>query len=271
MRADLGARGMPIAGGTDVIVELRAGPAQGTTFIDLTLIDEMKGIREVDGGIRVGALTTHEEAANSTLLLERATALSEACSQVGSLQIRNRGTLGGNVANAAPCADGLTALVCLEARARLVSLAGGAREMLVEDLIERPYRTAMTSEELILDFFLPAPGEGARSAFIKLGRRDALAISRINAACLIEKDGDEVTRCRLAVGSVMPRTQRVREAEEDVEGRRVGMETAFNAGEAVAGRMVEASGVRWSTPYKEPAVRAIVKRAVLGAMGLKEG
>lgn len=270
VRADLGDKGLPVAGGTDVIVELRGRKASGKTLIDLTLVEALRGITEGDDGILVGALTTHEEAAGSALLRDRATALAQACSEVGSLQIRNRGTLGGNVANASPCADGLTALIGLSCTA-LVASAGGRRELPVEDLIERPYLTGLADDEIILSFRIPRPGEGARSHFVKLGRRDALAISRINAACLIEVDGATVTGCQLAVGSVMPRTERVREAEAVVSGAPATAETARLAGEAVSRRMVEASGVRWSTPYKEPAVGAVVKRAVLGAMGLRDG
>lgn len=266
VRADLGEGGMPIAGGTDVIVELRSHP-RGTTLIDLSRVGEMTGIRQEEDGIFVGALTTHEEAATSHLVRTHATALSEACAEVGSLQIRNRGTLGGNVANAAPCADGLTALIGLSAQAILAS-AKEERELPVEDLIEKPYRTGIAHDELLLGFRLAVPSGNARSHFVKLGRRAALAISRINAACQIECEEERVTRCCLAVGSVMPRTERVREAEEVVVGAVPGEEAAALAGEAVAMRMVEVSGVRWSTPYKEPAVRAIVKRAVMGAMGL---
>ncbi|MBL6975566.1 MAG: FAD binding domain-containing protein [Deltaproteobacteria bacterium] len=267
MRAELGEQGLPVAGGTDVIVELRGQRISGKTLVDLSRVEALKGITEGDDGILVGALTTHEEASGSALLLDRATALAQACGEVGSLQIRNRGTLGGNVANASPCADGLTALIGLAGIA-LVASTTGEREVSVEDLIERPYRTGLGPDEIIVGFRIPRSAAGARSHFVKLGRRDALAISRINAACLIETDGATVSACQLAVGSVMPRTERVREAEAAVEGAPASGETARLAGEAVSRRMIEMSGVRWSTPYKEPAVGAVVKRAVLGAMGL---
>ncbi len=265
MCADLGPEGRPIAGGTDVLVEWRRRPAPGLTLVDLSRLDDLRGVREADGALWIGALTPHEDLARSPLVHEHATALAEACGEVGSVQIRNRGTIGGNVANASPCADGLTALVALGAEAEVAS-ARGTRRLAVEDLVERPYRTGLAPDELILAFRVPGQGKG-RSAFVKLGRRGALAIARINAGCVVEVAGDRVARCLLAVGSVMPRTQRVREAEDAVVGAPPTGETAARAGDVVARRMVEVSGVRWSTPYKEPAVRAVVERVLMRAMG----
>ncbi len=269
VRADLGPAGRLIAGGTDVLIELRRKPVQGLTLIDLSRLGDLKGVWEEDGGLRVGAATTHEDIARSALVRQRATALAEACGEVGSAQIRNRGTLGGNVANASPCADGLTALVALGAEAEVASVRG-TRRLLVEDLVERPYRTGLAPDELILAFHVAAQGGGS-SAFVKLGRRDALAIARINAGCVVEVVHGRVARCLLAAGSVMPRTQRVREAEDAVTGAPATEDTARLAGDLVARRMVEVSGVRWSTPYKEPAVRAVVTRVILRAMGTQEG
>ncbi len=262
-----GPEARPIAGGTDVLIELRKRPAPGLTLVDLSRLGHLRGIREEDGGLWVGAVTTHEEIARSAVVQERATVLAEACAEVGAVQIRNRGTIGGNVANASPCADGLTALVALGAEAEVASVRG-ARRALVEDLVERPYRTGLAPDELVLGFRVPTQGDG-RSAFVKLGRRAALAIARINAGCVVEVAEGRVTRCQLAVGSVMPRTQRVREAEEAVLGAPASEETARLAGEVVARRMVEVSGVRWSTPYKVPAVQAVVARVLCRAMGVR--
>ncbi len=269
MRADLGLAGRPLAGGTDLLIELRRRPAPGLTLMDLSRLDDLRGVRAEDGTLWVGALTPHEDVARSALVRERATALASACGEVGSAQVRNRGTLGGNVANASPCADGVTALVALGAEAEVASVRG-TRRLLVEDLVERPYRTGLAPDELILAFHVPVQGRGA-SAFVKLGRRDALAIARINAGCVVEVAEGRVVRCLLAVGSVMPRTQRVREAEDAVTGAPATNDTARQAGDVVARRMVEVSGVRWSTPYKEPAVRAVVARVLLRAMGIREG
>ena len=265
VRADLAAQGRPIAGGTDVLIELRRRRASGVTLIDLTRIQDWRDIRVEDGNVVIGALCTHEQIARHPLVRTHATALAEACSEVGSLQIRNRGTIGGNVANASPCADGLTALVALDARAEVASVRG-VRRALVSDLVERPYRTTLQPDELIVAFQVPVQREG-RSAFVKLGRRDALAIARINAGCVLEVAEDRIVRCLLAVGSVMPRTQRVVEAEQALEGAPATEEAAYEAGSIVAERMVAVSGVRWSTPYKEPAVRAVVARVLLRAMG----
>ena len=267
VRADLGAAGLPIAGGTDVMIQLRVHPRPGVTLIDLSRLDALRGLAVEAGGTLVfGALATHADLAGSPEVRAGWTALAVACGEVGSPQIRARGTLAGNVANASPCADAVTALVGLGATARIAS-PRGTRELPVEDLIERPYRTRLLEDELITGFAVPAPGD-ARSAFVKLGRREALAISRINAAASVSVRDGVIAAVAIGVGSVMPRTERVRGAEDALVGLRPDHGAARTAGELVARRMIEVSGVRWSTPWKEPAVRAVVARAVAAAMGL---
>jgi CO/xanthine dehydrogenase FAD-binding subunit len=263
--ADLGPDGMPIAGGTDVLVKLRARPRPGVTLVDLSRLRGLRYVRLDGGTLAIGALATHADVASSPDVRAGWAALATACSEVGSLQIRNRGTLAGNVANASPCADAVTALVALDAVATLASSAG-TREILVGELIELPYRTGIRPGELITGLRVPAAAAG--SCFVKLGRRRALAISRINAAAAVAVDGGAIASAAVAVGSVMPRTERVREAEEAIAGRPADAAAARLAGEVVARRMIEVSGVRWSTPYKEAAVKAVVARAVAGAIGI---
>ena len=266
VRADLGDAGLPVAGGTDVLIQLRMHPRPGVTLIDLSRLDVLRGLSLEGGALVFGALATHADVAGSQEACAGWTALATACGEVGSPQIRARGTLAGNVANASPCADAVTALVGLGAIARVASLRG-TRELPVDELIERPYRTRLQKDELITGFRVPGLG-GARSAFVKLGRREALAISRINAAATVSVRDGVITRASIGVGSVMPRTERVRDAERALVGLRPDRDAARIAGELVAQRMIEVSGVRWSTPWKEPAVRAVVERAVAGAMGL---
>lgn len=267
VRADLLLQGKPIAGGTDLLVELRKRPMPGLTLIDLTRLEELRGIRHEPDGLWIGALTSHEEIAQAQIVKERATALAQACSEVGSVQIRNRGTIGGNVANASPCADGLTALVGLGAWTDVISVRG-SRRVSVEDLVKGPYEVALGPDEIILGFFVPL--QQGNSAFLKLGRREALAIARINAACVVEVSDGLISHCMIAAGSVMPKTQRVREAEAALLGKPATVESAQAAGDIVAQRMVEVSGVRWSTPYKDPAVRTVIRRVLVRAMGLRD-
>lgn len=263
--AEIGPAALPIAGGTDVMVQLMHHKGPLVTLVDLSRIDTLHKISFEKGMLRLGALATHAEVSASTEIKHRFEALAEACAQVGSVQIRNRGTVVGNVANASPCADALTALIALEAVAEIASL-GGMREVPVAELLEGPYKTRLRHGEVIVAIKIPDPQ--ARSCFVKLGRRKALAISRINAAAVIRIEGGEVTFARLAVGSVMPKTERVHEAEVAMTGRLPCSEIAHVAGEIVAKKMIEVTGIRWSTPYKEVAVKSVVARAVAGAMGI---
>ena len=261
---------MPIAGGTDVVVALRRHPRPGTLLVDLSKVGELKGVRLEGDEVVIGALTTHQEAVESGILRIHARCLAAACAEVGSVQIRNRGTIGGNVVNASPCADALTALVGLGADAVVQSLDRGSRRLRVEELVAAPYKTRLEPDELVVEFRVKSH-EAFACSFMKLGRRNALAISRINAACAVRLGDDgRIVEAKLAAGSVMPRTSRIAEAESALVGETPSGELAARVGEIVARKMVEVSGVRWSTPYKEPAVKAVIRRLLTSAFGIEE-
>jgi CO/xanthine dehydrogenase FAD-binding subunit len=172
----------PLAGGTDVVVYVRHEQPPFNRVVDITHVPELKVIERRGDGlvteeILIGAGVTFSEAAESALLQEVAACLVEACLSVGGPAIRNAGTLGGNVVNAAACADSLPALACLDTVAHVRSLQG-ERSFLLNELIQGANRTAIQPGELLTHFTFPVPPAGVRSAFVKLGRRNAQAISR---------------------------------------------------------------------------------------------
>ncbi|MEA1928470.1 MAG: FAD binding domain-containing protein, partial [Candidatus Auribacterota bacterium] len=181
-----------IAGGTDIMVELRdisPGEKGPGTVLDITPINELKGIKDGGDIITIGALTPHREISNSPIIQQYAPLLASACSTIGATQHRNIATIGGNVINGSPAADSVPALVALNGEAVFRSPAG-ERVTLLKDIYLKPYQTDIKDDEILtaVRFFrLP---EGARSSYIKLGRRNALAISRMNVAVvLIIKEG----------------------------------------------------------------------------------
>jgi CO/xanthine dehydrogenase FAD-binding subunit len=257
----------PLAGGTDLMIQRRRAPFDADeTWISLNSLQELKGIHQRNGSWHIGPLVTHDELAGHVELRRVAAFLPEAVSLVGSPQIRSQGTVGGNIANGASCADSVPPLIALSAKIVLQS-ASGKRELAVSDFFLAPYRTIRKRDELITDIFFPAPSETTRTAFLKLGRRQALAISRISVAVLVSgRDGlDDV---RISVGSVLPRFGRLSEAEEMLKGRLAQRDLFREAGRAGSTEAVRIAGRRWSTDYKEPVLAALISRALCNACGI---
>ena len=171
----------PLAGCTDVYVTLNFGTQPATRFLNLWGLDELRGIGEMDGGLRIGALATHTELQRSPLVRERLPILVEACSQVGGVQIQNRGTLAGNVANASPAGDTLPVLAAAEAVIVLRG-AGGERRVPITRFYTGYRATVMRPDELIVAIEIPRV-DGAQW-FRKVGTRAAQAISKVVMAAV---------------------------------------------------------------------------------------
>jgi len=258
-----------LAGGTDLLVELRKhNPDEFFTIIDITAIDSLRFIRDAGDKVLLGPLVTHKELSESELIRREFPFLSLSASTVGSPQIRARGTIGGNICNASPAADTVPVLVALDAIVTLES-ATGKRECLVEEFITKPYRTLISPGEILTKIYIGKLPPGAKSSFIKLGRRNALAISRMNVASVLLVEDGLIKFARLACGSVFPVTQRVNVVEEFLLGKEPSVELFRKAGELVAEEMVKVTGVRWSTPYKKPVIAALVRRALCECAGLE--
>ena len=257
----------PLAGGTDVLVYMRQ---QGPTFerlVDIGLLPELKVIRLDGDVITLGAGVTFTEVIESDILQENTPFLVEACRTVGGLQIRNMGTIGGNVVNAAACADSLPVLVCLDAVAHLKSL-GGERSLPVAELVTGPKRTHLKRTELVTHFTFDAPPKGVRTAFQKVGRRNAQAISRLTLAAMGRLDADgQVDFVRITPGAATPHTARFTRAEEMLLGQQPTQELLAAAGRQVADIMVDTTGRRWSTEYKEPVIAKLTERGLRRVFG----
>lgn len=257
----LGPAARVVGGGTDLMVELRRGKAAPEAVVDVTRLPELRELREeADGTLRLGAALCHSEVADSPLVERLAPVLARACASVGSVQVRNLGTLGGNAANAAVAADTLPALAVLRARFEVGGPAG-TRRLSVDEFFRSPGRTALEPGELLTALLVPLqPAHGA--AFLKVGRRKAAAISRLSVAALANP---RTGFARLSLGAVFPRPQRVEPAEELLH---LGFDEARieEAGAAAEAFVRRVSGERASMSYKLPVVRAAVARAVRRAL-----
>lgn len=269
--ADPGHVSRPLAGGTDVLVYVRHAAPPFDRVVDVSRVPEMKMIERHGDEVVLGAAATFTEVAESALLRETAGCLVEACLTVGGPAIRNAGTLGGNVINAAACADGVPPLVCLDAVAHLRSLTG-ARSLPVSELIQGANRTGLQLGELLTHFTFSAPLAGARQAFTKLGRRNAQAISRLSMAAVGRLDArGHVDYVRLAPGAAMPGPRRLVEVEVLLLGQEPADAVLAAAGQKTAEAMIGVTGRRWSTEYKEVAIQALAERTLRRALRASQG
>jgi CO/xanthine dehydrogenase FAD-binding subunit len=224
-----------LAGGTDIVVELRekkikpAGienvleesslrqPLPHNRIIDISRIQELKEIKEKGEDIELGALVTHRKIAESALIQKYGNILAEAATQMGSPQVRNRGTLGGNLATASPAADTVPPLIALESKVILKSLKG-QREVPIEDFFLAPGKTILQSNELILGVRFPKMKKTEYGRYCKLGQRNAVSISIVSIAIKAEIRNPQSAirnfgQVRIGLGSVAPKPLRAREAE----------------------------------------------------------
>ncbi len=260
-----------IAGGTDLVIALRKGDLTPSCLIDITQIPELRRIEEEDGRISIGAAVTHSELASSPLLRRYAKVLSDAAGKVGSPQIRNVGTIGGNIVNASPAADTLPPLMVLNAVAHVISKEEEARFPL-HQLFRGPYETKLKSHEILVKVSFPKLSPEKRTSFVRLARREGMAISRMSVAVVLEKeDAKELLKeIRISVGSVTPTPQRIKEAEVLLEGMVPDEGRLKQAAKKVSEVMIQHSGIRPSTSYKAPVIEGLFLRAVREALEQKE-
>jgi CO/xanthine dehydrogenase FAD-binding subunit len=256
---------LPVAGCTDLMVAPAMKRAEVEGVLDLLAIPELRGIREVAGGLEIGAAVSFSAIAASPLVAAWFPALRDAASQVGGWQIQNRATLGGNLANASPAGDSLPVLMALDATV-IVAGPRGWREIAHQDFHVGYRRTALEPDELIARVRLPRPAAGSRQAFRKVGTRQAQAISKVAVAMLgLAADG-EVRTLRLAAASVAATPVRLRAAEEAAVGRPVA-DAAERAARSAAASVAPIDDVRSTAEYRRHALAAVVRRLVLGLGG----
>ncbi|MGB8369105.1 MAG: FAD binding domain-containing protein [Limisphaerales bacterium] len=252
-----------LAGGTDLLIKLRHPSTKPPkVLLDTSRANELGGIIESDGGILIRPLTTHSQLLRSNVLRTFAPCLVSAASTIGSPQIRNRGTIGGNIMNAATCADTVPPLIALGAIVTLQSKTG-RRELDLAELFLKPYQTRAKPDELLTAVRFSKLPANARSAFIKLGRRNALSTSRLSVAAILQMNDDgRIGDARIVPGSVFPVWKRVTDAEAMLVGEKPAVKLFAAAGKKVAGQMIKEAGRRWSSEYKEPVIAVLVRRAL---------
>ena len=250
-----------IAGGTDLVIGLRNRDQSPRSIIDIARIGELRKIEERNGTVSIGAAVTHSEIASSPFVKKYGSVLSDAASKIGSPQIRNLGTIGGNIINASPAADTIPPLMVLNAVGRVVSREG-ERQIPLDQLFKGPYKTSLKPQELLTQITFRKLSSDMKSSFIRLARRDAMAIARMSVAIILRIEKNRIEDVRIAVGSVTPTPQRMSEAEAFLKGKSPDEESLQKASLKVSEVMIRQSGIRPSTSYKKPVVEALFMRGM---------
>lgn len=258
-----GERARIIAGGTDLILELERGVRQGIkTLIDVTRIPKLDQIRiDEDDFIHLGPLVTHNHCVESKLIRERAYPLARAAWEVGAPQIRNRGTIAGNLITASPANDTITPLMVLGASVTLQS-ASRMHTVLLKDLYTGVRKTVMQPDEMLVDISFPAMTSAQRGTFIKLALRRAQAISLVDVALVLELTSDTVRSAAITLGAVTPVIIHATEAEEYLAGRLLTDEVIAEAARLTMNASRPIDDVRGSAAYRREMVRVCTLRGL---------
>ncbi len=250
-----------LAGGTDHY-PARVDRFADEDILDLTAIGALRGIAELADHWRLGALTTWTELAEAALppLFD---GYRRAAREVGGRQVQNAGTLGGNLCNASPAADGTPNLLALDARVELTS-AAGRRELAIPDFVLGNRRTARLPDEIVTALIVPKPAAAARTAFAKLGARRYLVISIVMVAARLEVEGDRIARAGIAVGACSAVPQRL----PALEARLVGQSLASGLHDLVAASdiagLAPLDDVRGSAAYRRAAAVTLLRDTLAG-------
>ncbi len=206
-----------LAGGTDLIPRMKQRLSEPKHLVNLKKIPEIQGIEETPEGISIGALTKLRSIELSQLIKEKLPLLHEAVTTIGSVQVRNVATIGGNLCNASPCADTATVLLALDAEARIAGLEG-TRVVPMNKFFKGPGRTVLTPNEILTGVSSPYLPEGAGTSFLKIGWTN-FDIATVNMAVVLVLEKGTVKECRIVLGACTPSPVRVHRAEEFLTGR----------------------------------------------------
>lgn len=243
-----------LSGGTDLLIAIRNGAMDSRYVVDVSRLDELRQVSINDGRLEIGSALTYSEIVNHPMIQKLAPSLVRAGGQVGSLQIRNTGTLGGNVGNASPAADSVPAMMVHDTQVLIKGAKSDCREPL-GSFILGPYRTNLRTGSVITGFSLEIWPERFKWSYNRIARRRALAISRAGAAAMALVDPNGVVeRLKLSLSSISPQPSIMTVVGEQLVGRVPDKGLIAEVAQSVALEMVRLSGERPSFVYKKPAV-----------------
>jgi carbon-monoxide dehydrogenase medium subunit len=270
MLADLGEECRVIAGGTALMLGMRQRMLAPTHLVSLGRLTTLRGVGlDEHGGLRIGALTRHAEVARSDLVRERWPMLASMAARLANPQVRNQGTLGGNLCYGDPSTDPPACLLALDAQ---VVLSGprGQRELSMAAFLVDYYTTALASDELLTEIRVPALPADAQGHYARYLRTAAEHRPLVNVALLVRRKGSVCTEARLAVGASTPIATRVPRAEAFLVGKTVTLEVAAQAAALVATDIEPVSDARGDADFRRTVVEVVARRNIADLFGLSE-
>lgn len=259
-----------IAGGTDILVEIKKGLRYNNNIISLSEIKDIKRIEKSGNEIFIGATATHNEIKNSKLIQEHIPAVTEAASLIGSDQIRNTATIGGNLCTGASCCDMAPVLIASDASVAIISTKG-KRVVALKDFFVFHRETSIAKGEIMTKIIVPISEKGTGVSFHKFGLRDASAISVVSASAMIKTDGDKCTGSCVVIGAVAPTPKISIKASEILKDRKLDViendvSVLTELGEQVVNDSVPIDDIRGSAEFRRELVNVLSKRAVHTAL-----
>ena len=260
-----------IAGGTDLLADLKFTAHGPDVVVDISRAEDLKNINLTEQGLSIGALVTHTQIMRSPLIRQLFPALVDAAHTIGAVQTRNLGTLGGNLVTAVPSMDSGPTLMALEA---IVTIAGngGRRQMPLSEFFVGPRKTVLKPDELLAEIIIPKQNLGKPTHFLKFGLRkgQALALVNVGASFWVDWEKNTFLAPRVALGAVAPKVIRAVQAETYLEGRAITTETMAEAGRVAVGDAKPISDFRASAEYRRHLIAVLTKRALEGAWALAQ-
>ncbi len=256
-----------VAGGTDLMIKLGTGEVKVKYIVNILDMANLGQIKVNEHSVSIGPTVTHTELACSPIINKFAPVLSQGAGAIGSPQIRNQGTIGGNIGNASPAADTVPALMVLNSRLKIISQRG-ERWIPLADFFLSPHQTVLARDELIGEIEVEKLPQDTPFSFQRVSRRRAMDIAQMSVAVILFMDdnGERILEARIAPGSASPTPVRIQEAERILKGQRASDRVIELAAAEVSNRAIDESDLQWLPEYKKPALKGLVIRAIKDAV-----
>jgi CO/xanthine dehydrogenase FAD-binding subunit len=257
-----GENARPFCGGTDIIIQLRAGVRRTEHLVDVKQIKELRSISfDAGKGLRLGAAVPCIEIYESDTMHRYYPGLTEAAHLIGSLQIQNRASVGGNLCNGSPAADTTPALIALGARARIVG-AKGEREVPVEDFVLSPGRTVLAPGELLVELLIPAPPPHSSDAYLRFIPRNEMDIAVVGVGAAVTLDGDKIKAAKISLGAVAATPLVAGKAAESLIGKKLDDASLEEAGRLASEKSSPIDDMRGTAEYRRHITGVLTRRAL---------
>lgn len=258
-----GEKARPLCGGTDLLIQMRAGVRLPEYVVDLKQIKELRTISfDAKTGLRLGAAVSCIEIHENEMMRRNYPGLTEAAHLIGSLQIQNRASVGGNLCNGSPAADSTPALIAIGARARLVG-PSGEREVPVENFVISPGRTVVQPGELLVELLAPPPAAHTADAYLRLIPRNEMDIAIVGVGSSVTLDGDKVTAARIGLGAVAATPLICAKTAESIIGKKLDDATLDAAARLASDQAAPIDDMRGTIEYRKHITGVLTRRTLL--------